>query len=221
MFFFRINRLKIFDNKEGKKLGFLGKDLAQVKILSFVTTSDMQLPNLDELRATNDEARQKEIITAATQQVVSARILTTIDNVKDNHIMTFGDTGFVLHRSAQIPDDFNWTFIALESDRNVREIGDEVEGVIAHQGFEPFTRNLATLVKGSVTPAFTAGIEISRFVTQIVSGSLKKNKDDMIGILFMSLNRREHYPHGERKRDDVPDLTNNMRIDYSLFGFED
>jgi hypothetical protein len=26
------------------------------------------------------------------------------------------------------------------------------------------------------------------------------------------------YPNGERKRDDVPDLSNNVRVDYSIFG---
>jgi len=45
-----------------------------------------------------------------------------------------------------------------------------------------------------------------------------ENKDDQIGLSYQSFNRFEHYPHGERKRDDVPDLSNNVRIAYSLFG---
>ena len=34
----------------------------------------------------------------------------------------------------------------------------------------------------------------------------------------LSLNRMEYYPNGERKRDDVPDLSNNVRVDDSIFG---
>ena len=37
----------------------------------------------------------------------------------------------------------------------------------------------------------------------------------------MSLNRWEHYPNGERNSEGVPDLTGNMLIDYSIFGFDD
>jgi hypothetical protein len=32
----------------------------------------------------------------------------------------------------------------------------------------------------------------------------------------MSLNRREHYLHRERKADNIRDLTNNIQIDYSV-----
>ena len=28
----------------------------------------------------------------------------------------------------------------------------------------------------------------------------------------------EYYPNGERKRDDVPHLSNNVRVDDSIFG---
>lgn len=220
MFYFRINRLKLYDNREGKFLGLFGRDLAQVKIMSFVTTSNTDLPDLDELLATNDPARKKEIIQAAVKQVVASRVLTTIENVKDRHIMTFGDTGYVLFESPKIPDDFNWTFIAIESDRNVQEIGEELEEVINDPGFNPFASNLAVLIAGAANPAFAAGVEISRFVTGVVAKNLKKNKDDQIGVLYMSLNRVEHYPHALRNREEVPDLTGNMLVDYSIFGFE-
>src|SRR5262245_22691447 len=119
MFYFRINRLKIFDNRAGRFLGIFGRDLAQVKILSFVTTSDINLPNLDELINTNDETIKREMVKNLVKEIAALRELTTIENVKDNHIMTFGDTGYVLFQSKNIPEDFNWTFIALESDRNI------------------------------------------------------------------------------------------------------
>lgn len=42
----------------------------------------------------------------------------------------------------------------------------------------------------------------------------------MIGILYMSLNRREHYLHGDRKKDNVPDLQNQMTINYPIFAYD-
>lgn len=104
MFFFRINKLKIFDNKEKRKfLGILGKDLAQVKLVSFVSTSiDNDLPDLTAFIATNDEAEKKEILKQSIQNIISKRILTQIENVKDNSELTFGDTGFVLFQSEKM-----------------------------------------------------------------------------------------------------------------------
>lgn len=58
---------------------------------------------------------------------------------------------------------------------------------------------------------------IAKFLTNIVSTTLKNNPDDQLGLLYMSLNKQEHYRYGERKRDGIPDLTGNIRVDYSLF----
>jgi hypothetical protein len=55
---------------------------------------------------------------------------------------------------------------------------------------------------------------VSRAIPQV----LVRNRDDQVGLYYLSLNRMEHYPNGERKRDDVPDLSNNVRVDYSIFG---
>jgi hypothetical protein len=221
MFYFRINKLTVFNNYEAKSfLGLLGRDLAQVKILSFVTTDNSDLPDLDDLSQANDPAEKSRIIKAAVQSVISSRILTPIENVKDNHVITFGDTGYVLFKSKDIPSDFNWSFIALESDRNIRDDGEMMNEVVNDAGFAGFTTNLLKMLAVATNPTFTVGVEIAKFATEIVSRNLRKNKDDMIGMLYMSLNRREHYPHGERKKDGVPDLTNNMLIDYSIFAFE-
>ena len=45
-----------------------------------------------------------------------------------------------------------------------------------------------------------------------------RNRDDQVGLNYLSINRIEHYPNGERKRNDEPDLSNNVRVDYSIFG---
>lgn len=220
MFYFRINKLKIKDNRENPQFILFGPDKAEVKLLSFIIRDDFTFPDMDELLSSNDEARKREIIAAGAQQVASSRILTTIENVKDNSIMTFGDTGYVLYQSATIPEDFNWSLIAIESDSDVRNLGQRIEAVINDEVFDDFTSSLLVLLASAANPSYIAGVQIAKFIAKVISDNLKKDKDDLIGILYMSLNRREHYPHLERKRDDVWDLTNNMQIDYSIFGFE-
>ena len=39
-----------------------------------------------------------------------------------------------------------------------------------------------------------------------------------MGLCYLLLNRMEHYPNGERKRYDVPYLSNTVRIAYLIFG---
>jgi hypothetical protein len=220
MFYFRINRLKIFDNKEGKRFPIFGKDLAQVKLISFVNTEGVQMPDLTDFIQTNDAEAKKAALKAAVETVVSSRILTEIENVKDGHIMTFGDAGYVLYQAEKIPKCFDWNFIAYESDKNVRDTGALLEDIVNDASFNAFSKNLSTLLKTAQNPAFSAYNEIAKYALGVIGKIAKKNKDDMVGILYMSLNRVEHYPHGERKKDDVPDLTNNMLIDYTIFGFE-
>ncbi len=47
---------------------------------------------------------------------------------------------------------------------------------------------------------------------------LVRIRDDQVGLYYLSLNRMEHYPNGERKRDDVPNLSNNVWVANSIFG---
>ena len=220
MFFFRINKLRSFDNKEGKKFALFGKDSAQVKLVSFVNTENVEIPNLTEFIQTNDEAAKKDILKVAVENVISSRILTEIENVKDNHSMTFGDTGYVLFQTEKIPQCFNWNLIAYESDKRHRETGALIDDITNDSNFSSFAGTLGGLLKNVPNPAFKAYNQIAKYAIDTISKIAKENKDDMIGIVFMSLNRNEHYIHGERKKDDVPDLTNNMQLDYSIFGFD-
>ncbi len=219
MFYFRINRLKIVRNREQGFL-FFRKDLAEVRIISFVTTSNTDLPQITDWLATNDPQRKQTILAQAVAQVVASRILTQVDRVKDNAILTFGDTGYVLYQSPTIPDDFNWCLIAIESDQKARQVEAQFRQLTTKPAFQTLASNLELVVRGASNPKFAAGVAVAQFITSAIASSLKEQGDDQIGLLYMSLNRREHYPHGERKQDNVPDLTNNLRIDYSIFGFE-
>ena len=219
MFYFRINRLKIIDNREERKvLRVFGPDLAEVQIHSFVSTDDTQLPEMDELLYTNDPARRRTLIAAAVEHVVSSRVLTTIENVTDNHEMTFGDTGYVLHQSKRIPDQLDWILLAIESDRDVREIAQHMTSILDDDAFDSFIAQILSLAAAATNPSYVAAVGIGKFVAKTYAEKRGKKHDEMIGLMYTSLNRREHYPHGERKKNGVADLTNNMFINYSRFG---
>jgi len=221
MFYFRINRLKIVDNREDRQfLRIFGADRAEVKLNSFITTDETLLPDMDELLQTNDPQRKKNLFAAAVTHIVDSRVLTTIQNITDNHVMTFGDTGYVLYQSERIPTDFNWTLLAIESDCDVREMGQQIHSAVHDREFDDIISRTLSLAAVSANPPYAAAVGIGKFVTKTIADQRRNNQDDMIGILYTSLNRHEHYPYGERKRDGIPDLTNNMFVDYSIFGFE-
>lgn len=209
-FAFRINRLKILNNREWGK--------SELKLLSFVTTGDAPLPVLDQLLQTNDPAEKKRIIQAASQQVLSAKEFVEIDNISDGHVMTFGDVGYALYTADKIPVSFNWTFLVMESDEDINELGRQIDGVLGSADFDSFTTNLLTLLATAASPQVTAAIAIAKFLSRAITKGMIENKDDQVGVYYMSFNRMEHYLHGERKRDDVPDLSNNLLVDYSIFG---
>jgi hypothetical protein len=209
-FVFRLNKVKILNNREWGP--------GEVKMLSFITGQDVNLPVLDNLQGTTDPVQKKQLIKAAAQSVLSAKVLMQLDNVKDGHQMTFGDTGYGLYTASVIPVSFNWSLMLFEMDEDINDLGKNTDSVINAPEFDGFADNLLTLVSGLSNPAATAGVAIAKYVFGLVTGTMIKNKDDQIGLAYQSFNRFEHYPHGERKRDDVPDLSNNVRIAYSIFG---
>jgi hypothetical protein len=218
MFYFRINKIKIFDNKEFKIIK--KRDLAQVKLISFINTDISGfMPVMDEYIATNNADDKKTILKNAVAIVANSRILTEIENVKDNHQLIFGDTGYVLFQSKEIPEFFDWQLIAYESDKNIRSKAQMVKDILNHNSFDDFATNIASIAGVMSNPYYAASLAITKYISNVILDILINNNDDMIGILYTSLNRQEHYLHGERKKDDVPDLTNNMLIDYSIFAF--
>lgn len=209
-FVFRLDELKILNNREWGK--------GEVKLLSFVTGADVNLPVLDDLQRTTEPERKKELIKAATQSVLSSKVLMPLDNVKDDHIMTFGDTGYALYTSSKIPISFNWALMLFEIDEDINNLGKDIDGVINRPEFDSFVNDVLILASVATNPVAAAGVAIAKYTLGIVAKSMIKNKDDQIGVSYLSFNKFEHYPHGLRKRDDVPDLSGNVFIDYSIFG---
>ena len=209
-FVFRLNKLKILNNREWGP--------GELKLLSFITGQDVNLPVLDDLQHTTDPEQKKRLIQAAAQSVLSAKVLMQLDNVKDGHQITFGDTGYALYTADKIPISFNWSLMLMEIDEDINNLGKKIDGVIQAPEFDGFVDNVLILAGAAANPAAAAGVAVAKYVFGLVADTLIENKDDQIGLAYQSFNRFEHYLHGERKRDDVPDLSNNVRIDYSIFG---
>jgi hypothetical protein len=224
MFYFRIDRVRFFDNGGVKSgLGIFGHDFAKVKFLSFVTRSDQSVPELDEWMQNNDAASKKTMLQTLVNDALSTRVLTEIDRVQDNVPVSFGDTGLVLYEAEEIPEAFTWTFLAVRSSREVREAARDVNEMLSEPDFASFSKDLLGLIQtGSAlaNPAYAAGVAVAKFVAQASARRLMKKGDRQLGAISESFIRSEHYPQGIRESHDVHDATGNMFYDYSLFGYK-
>ena len=209
-FAFRINRLRIFKNREW--------GAGELKMISFVSTGDEAPSALDGLLQTSDPEAKRKILRDASRQMLSVKEFIQVDEIRDGHVLTFGDSGYALYTAMRIPVSLNWTFLILESDEDVVELGRRIDTVVDGKDFDTFATSALALLATAVTPQLTAAAAIAKFVSRAIPQVLVRNRDDQVGLYYLSLNRMEHYPNGERKRDDVPDLTNNVRVDYSIFG---
>lgn len=218
MFYFRLDRIFIHDN--GVNRLFKKLDKANVHIYSFITTGNDELPALKDFTKAKAKEEQIAMIKEAVAQVMSSRIFTPIENIKDEHELTFGDTGIVLYQAPKIPADFNWQLVVIGSKDKIRTEAQMLNDVFNDDTFESFLANILTVLTVSLNPAITAGIEIGKYLTSFILNQYAKKQDDQLGIVYQSWNRQEHYTHGKRFKDGVNDLTKNMVYDYSMFGFE-
>ena len=209
-FAFRINRLRIFKNREW--------GAGELKMISFVSTGDEAPSALDGLLQTSDPAAKRKILRDASRQMLSVKEFIQVDEIRDGHVLTFGDSGYALYTALRIPVSLNWTFLILESDEDLVELGRRIDTVVDGKDFDTFATSAITLLAAAATPQLTAAAAIAKFVSRAIPQVLVRNRDDQVGLYYLSLNRMEHYPNGERKRDNVPDLSNNVRVDYSIFG---
>ncbi len=99
------------------------------------------------------------------------------------------------------------------------KLGRRIDTLVDGKDFDTSASSALTLLATAATPQLTAAAAIAKFVSRAIPQVLVRNCDNQVGLYYLSLNRMEHYPNGERKRDDVPDLTNNVRVDYSIFTY--
>jgi hypothetical protein len=230
MFYSRINKIKVFDNREG----FLGlfNRRAEMRIYSYVKASNV-LPTLSapdcgsgiaisELLALPDEAARKQrlldAVLAETNHLAQSSSL-EINGVKDNQTLLFGDSGLVIFSSESIPEKLDVQLWVIESDEDVRNFVVEADKVLDSDAFKGlFAAVEATLA--ITNPVISGVIAVAGVVINIIRKRLRENKDDLVGYWQASFNRAEHYPHGVRDKQDVYDTTGNILVDYTLFGYE-
>ncbi|MDR2131142.1 MAG: hypothetical protein LBP56_08295 [Odoribacteraceae bacterium] len=221
MFYTRINKLKIFNNKEG----FLGLfNRAEMRIYSHVIGNEPAgAPlTLSDLAGLPDEAARQEklmeAVLAGGKELAQGNLL-AVDNVKDNQSLLFGESGLVIYRDEVIPDHLNIRLWVIESDEDARRVALDADEVIESDAFKGL---LAAVTAGlaAASPALAGAIAVGGVVANLLRRKLRANKDDLVGYWQCALNRPEHYPHGVRDRQDIPDTTGNIRVDYTLFGYE-
>ncbi|KAF2081224.1 hypothetical protein [Flavobacterium sharifuzzamanii] len=213
MFYVRLNKLRIIKNGD-----LIGK--GEIQFMSFINQSSDSFPNLNEFFETNDENRKKEIIKDSVSQVIQSRILMTIYKVKDKSIITFGDTGYIVYKDDKIPQDFSWQIVGVELDKKMRDNAALIKAILTDSNINVLTKGIEALAK-TTNPVSGAVVELSKLVVGVILDIAKNKKDDQVGYYLSSFIEKLDYPNGIRDKQDVPDLTGNMFVDYSIFGYLD
>jgi hypothetical protein len=225
MFCVRINKIKVFNNREGF-LGLFNK--AEMRIYSYVTASltaadaGVASPTLSDLANLPDEAARKQWLAEAVRNETAKFAQSNsveINGVKDNRNLTFGEAGLAIYQSEHIPEALNIQLWVIESDEDVRNFALDADKIIDSDAF----RGLFAAVETALVvanPVLSGVIAVGGVAIHLLRQKLRANRDDLAGSWQASLNRTEHYPHGLRDRQDVYDMTGNILVDYTLFGYE-
>jgi flagellar protein FlgJ len=231
MFYVRINKIKVFNNREG----FLGLfNRAEMHIYSYVTASSvpfpvepgsapsLQQPSFSDLLELSDAAARKQFLLDATlaeagRFAQSAHL--EINGVKDSQSLLFGEAGLAIYAGEQIPDELNMQLWVIESNEDVRRFVLDADRVLDSDAFKGLFAAIETALTVAA-PTLSGIIAVSGIVTTLLRQKLRANKDDLASYWQASLNRAEHYPHGAHDRQDIYDTTGNIMVDYTLFGFE-
>jgi len=212
MFYLRLNKVRILNNRE-----MLGK--AEIQLMSFVTLGDSDFPMLNDFYKTNDENEKKKLVKTAIESVVSSRIMPEIQKIKDNQVIFFGDSGYNVFVSKKIPKDLNWMLLAIELDSKTRSNADLLKSILTESTIGTIVGALSSLASLS-NPMTSAVTTLLSLVSNALIDVFKNDKDDQAGLLLTSFEKQQHYPNGKRDKQNVPDTTGNMFIDYTIFAFE-
>jgi hypothetical protein len=231
MFYTRINKIKVFDNREGF-LGLFNRG-AEMRIYSYVRGLKDFTPlpdgleyttgiSLSELMGLPDEAARKQrLVDAVIAEAghLSQSAYLEVNGVKDKQSMLFGDSGLVIFSSDYIPNRLDIQLWVIESDSDIRNFAIEADKVLDSDAFKTLFASVETTLT-ITNPVISGVVAVASVVVNILRQKLRANKDDLVGYWQASLNRMEHFPHGARDKQDVYDTTGNILVDYTLFGFE-
>ena len=211
MFYLRLNKIRIFNNYR-----LLGS--SDLQLMSFVTMGEADFPMLNEFYRTSDAAVKKELVAQAVNKVLSSRIMPQIQRIKDNQVIYFGDTGYNVFVNDTIPQDLNWMLLAIKSNQQLVDNATLAGEILTEQNLNSLVATIAML-SGMASPVTAAVSTLTLLVAQSVLKVCTNAKDHQLGLLLTSFVRQEHYPNGKRDAQDVPDATENMKVDYTIFGF--
>ncbi|MDR1171674.1 MAG: hypothetical protein LBL24_04390 [Bacteroidales bacterium] len=226
MFYARINKIKVFNNREG----FLGLfNRAEMQIYSYVKpfalsteparTDGVAISELLSLPDAN--ARRQRLLDAvlveASLPAQSSYI--EVNGVKDNQSLLFGDAGLVIFSSDRIPDGLDMRLWMIESDEDVRNVALDADKVLDSDAFKGLYAAVETAL-AVTNPLLSGMIAVGGVALNLLRQKLRANKDDLAGYWQATLNRAEHYPHGTRDKQDTYDTTGNILVDYTLFGID-
>jgi hypothetical protein len=230
MFYTRINKIKVFNNREG----FLGLfNSAEMHIYSYVSNPsgragcfpengpcvpELSVSDLLYIDKKQREEKLLEQVLAEADLFAQSKHL-EINGVKDNQTLLFGDAGLVIYSNKHIPDELDIRLWMIESDEDVRRFALDAGQVIDSDAFKSLFAVVETAL-AVTNPVLSGAIAVGSVVANLLRQKLLTNKDDLVGYWQATLNRAEHYPHGARDRQDVYDTTGNIQVDYTLFGFE-
>jgi len=193
---------------------------AEVNFWSFANDGMLSLPGLETLLSDTEPASQRDRVREMAKFVLNKWEGIQVQNVKAGHFFNFGDTGKVLFRSEKIPDYFDWIFLAIEDDTDVRELGENIDTILPDDQIDSLAKNIITIAAASVTPQAVAAIAIAKALVRGVTYFMKNDKNDQLGLVEQSFIRELHYPNGKRTSAGNTDLTRNMMYDYTIFGID-
>jgi hypothetical protein len=208
-FDFRLNSIAINNNRD------IGR--AEVKVFTFVTSSNYNSFLFEKLVNETDTNKQKELIKTAAEEILSFKEIIKVENIKKHSRMNFGLNGYSLYKSDKIPESFDFMLCVMESDEDIRNLGKFLNDFINHESFDKFSGNILKLITTTAAPQVAIAMELTKFITKVVAAQLMLNKDDQIGVFIESFNVHQHYSGPEFKGIDIDDLSNNCKISYSIF----
>jgi hypothetical protein len=155
MFYARINKIKVFNNREG----FLGLfNHAELQIYSLASNpTNMSgsghfgdfsgkpkvlpqpvLLKMDDLLSLSDKKRKEKLLEAALTEAerFSQSQRLEINGVKDNQTLLFGESGLVIYQSNRIPDQLDVQLRVIESDSDVRKFSVDADSVLESETFK-------------------------------------------------------------------------------------
>jgi len=213
MFYLRLNKVRILNNRE-----MLGK--AEMQLFSFVSGAESDFSMLRSFFKVSAEDQKREIVKEAIGKMTTLKKFPLITKVKDKSTIYFGDTGYVVFKSITTPDDLSWVLLAIELDEKTRKNADIVGAILTDDTISKAV-NAISLLAGLANPVAGAITELGSIVAKALVKVFKNDQDDQAGLLLTSFTKAEHYPHGKRDKEDAPDVTGNMFVDYTIFSAEE